>query len=255
MKMTYLASSLLVSAGLVVACVDAPPTLQVRSAFAPDEECVISNDEEAAILRGSLNVGTRGFGGYPVGFTVTSNQAATEIVVSEQPVSGNEQLNALYLTGLRLTYSATPAVGDITGGVVPIHGTIDEDGLLAVDLLTGQASAALINGIAAVNYLADGGMSVSDPNKPTGVELGIRVQFLGETSAGDELESNEITFPIAVNNVPLPSLQQLVCGQRGRFPVAALGSCRTGLNGFVPPCEPIPDAGTPDGGSDADAGL
>ena len=204
----------------LTACVESTPTLQIGSAAAQGEDCSIDAEGGPGLLRGALDLTFRANSGYPLVLGVRSNLTSLPLEVGEVPLSGDEDLNTIYINRLVLRYSTnTPGLTfKETSASVPIYGTLSEQGDLLLNLLTPKVITDL-NDFVPTNGSA---------------EVLIELQLRGQRASGDEVESNEITFPLTVfeSGFGCPTGQQAVVSE---------DECpQTGLNGVYPACEPIP---------------
>jgi hypothetical protein len=222
MKMNHFVIPALMLLGLTTACVESTPILQLGGGAPQNEDCSFPNTEEVSQLRGSVNLGF--VGGYPLVFGVTSNVATTVVEVSDEPVVGDEDLNTIYITEQVLSYRTNPEFADFPQpqGSIPLHGTVQVDGGLLLNLLTAEA----------VDFL-------DDRAGAGGIEVLVTMHLRGKRASGDEVESNEITYPITVTNVPFNVVQSALCpGQR--FEPRTEACDQRGLNGVYPACEDLP---------------
>ncbi|MCP3144002.1 hypothetical protein [Pyxidicoccus xibeiensis] len=222
MKMNHFVIPALMMLGLTTACVESTPILQLKGGAPQNDDCSFPNTAEVSQLRGSVNLGF--VGGYPLVFGVTSNVITTAIEVSEEPVLGDPDLNTIYITDLVLSYRTNPEFENFPQprGPVPLHGTIEQDGQLLLNLLTAEA----------VDFL-------DDRAGAGGIEVLVTMHLRGKRASGDEVESNEITYPITVTNVPYLDVQAALCP--GQVFEPRTDSCdQRGLNGSYPACEDPP---------------
>jgi hypothetical protein len=223
MKMKNSVLSALLALGMS-ACVESSPALQIGGATAQGADCSLASSSAAGLLRGSLDLSFRG-GGYPLVLAVTSNLVSTPIEIGDRPVGADEDLNTIYVTSLVLSYSSPTEGLTFTEGraSVPIYGTLEDDGNLLLNLLTSKVLTDL-------NGFVQGTGSA---------ELLVTVQLKGSRVAGDEVESNEIVFPITVYRSGA-GLEAAVCGPGKRFAASEDPCPQAGLNGVLPECEAIP---------------
>ncbi|MCY1020718.1 hypothetical protein [Pyxidicoccus sp. MSG2] len=224
MKMKHSVISALLALGMS-ACVESTPSLQIGSASAQAEDCTISTTTTGpGLLRGTVNLGFEGVGGYPLVLAVTSNLQSIPIQVGEQPVGSDVDLNTIYITELALSYSS-PTEGlrfTESSSSVPIYGTLSDKGSLLINLFTAETFLDLVGFVV--------------PGKSA--EVLVTVQLKGERASGDELDSNEIVFPITVYNIPEDDLATSLCGTGGKFEAPTEACDQRGLNGVVPACQP-----------------
>jgi len=217
MKMKNSVMSALLALSMT-ACVESTPSLQIGSASAQGADCSLGGvGSSAGLLRGSLNLGIRpAAGGYPLALSVNSNLAGTAIEVGGQPVSGDADLNTIYLTELVLGYSS-PTEGLNLGsakGSLPIYGTVTGENRLLVNLLTSAAATELERFVRA----------------GVAADVLVNVQLRGKRVSGDEVESNEIIFPLTVANVPF------TCPPGTTLEPVEEACSQAGLNGVLPKC-------------------
>lgn len=229
MKMKNSVLPALLALGLS-ACVESTPTLQIQGATAQNEDCSFGGAEGTGLLRGSLDLGLRS-GGYSVVLGVTSNVANAPILVGERPVGADEDLDTIYITNLVLRYSTeTPELTfKETSANVPVYGTLEEDGNLLLGLLTSKV-------LSDVSTFLDTHASA---------EVLVTVQLRGSNVSGDEVESNEIVFPVAVYRSDRAALEGAVCGEKKRFAAPEAPCDQRGLNNVVPKCEDVPTTPAP----------
>jgi hypothetical protein len=217
MKMKNSVMSALLALSMT-ACVESTPSLQIGSVSAQGADCSLGGAAgSAGLLRGALNLGIRpAAGGYPLVLAVNSNLAGTLIEVSGRPVSGDADLNTIYLTELVLGYSSPTEGLDLASakGSVPVHGTVSGDGRLLLNLLTSAAATELERFVRA-GVTAD---------------VLVNVQLRGKRVSGDEVESNEIIFPLNVANVPF------TCPPGTTLVPVEEACSQAGLNGVLPRC-------------------
>jgi hypothetical protein len=222
MKMKHSVISALLALGMS-ACVESTPALQIGSASAQGADCSITTGDGTGLLRGTVNLSFP-VNGYPLVLAVTSNLQGTSIDVGEVPVSGDPDLNTIYLTELVLSYSSPTDGLSFTdsSSTVPIYGTVSDEGSLLINLFTAETFTDV------ENFVGVG--------KPA--EVHVTVQLKGKRASGDEIDSNEIVFPVTVYDDPAEA--SCPAGQQFEAPE---GACdQRGLNGVVPLCEPIPPA-------------
>jgi hypothetical protein len=224
MKMKHSVISALLALGMS-ACVESTPSLQIGSASAQAANCNITTATGTGLLRGTVNLGFP-VGGYPLVLAVTSNLQSIPLEVGEQPVGADEDLNTIYITHLVLSYSSPTAGLTFTdsNSSVPIYGTLTDEGNLLINLFTAETFQDVKDFV---------GVGES-------AEVLVTVQLKGERASGDELDSNEIVFPVTVYNVPAASLEAGVCGPGKRFAAPTEPCDQRGLNNVVPVCEDIP---------------
>lgn len=218
MKMNRSVLSALLALGMA-ACADSTPALQIGNVTAQGADCSVDASSGPGLLRGSLDLNLRNPAlGFPLVVGVTSNLQNATIEVGDRPVTGDGSSNAIYITHLKLGYSSSTQGMKFTepNVSVPVYGTITDGGNLLISLFTGQALADLV-------AFVNGGAGAAD--------VLVKIKFQGETVTGDELESNEISFPVIVykGNFSCPT---------GQTPAPSDEECpQTGLNGAVPTCE------------------
>ncbi|MFP2931508.1 hypothetical protein ACLESO_41245 [Pyxidicoccus sp. 3LG] len=224
MKMNHCVITVLLSLGMTTACVDTPSSIQLQGTSSQNADCTVNDADDVRLLRGALNLAVAPPGrGFPLGINITSNRASTEIEVGGQPISGDEDLNIIYLKELVLGYETVPSLNTPISqpeGPILLHGTLEEDGQLLLNLLTGKAETELRAGVGA-----------------TPIELLVNIQLRGETASGEEVESNEIIFPLTVGSVAPAACPE------GTERAQATDACpQNGYNG-VPalPCVEIPE--------------
>lgn len=220
MKMKNSVISALLALGMT-ACVESTPILQIGRASAQAANCSVGGGAgEVGLLAGSLDLGIRPGGGYPLVLAVNSNVEGTAIEVGDQPLTGDEALNTLYITELVLDYSSSTAglaIGG-AGGTVPLYGTLSRQSNLLVNLFTSEAAEVL------AGFVTPG----------VSADVLVSVQLRGKRASGDEVESNEIAFPVTVTNFGFACPPgQVVAPLDDECPQA-------GLNGVVPECEDAP---------------
>jgi hypothetical protein len=215
MKMKPSVTSALLALGLT-ACVDGTPALQIGGAAAQGTDCSISASTGPGLLRGTLDLTFRAGSGYPLVLAVTSNLSSTAVEVGGTPVSGDEP-DTIYITRVALKYStSTPGLTlREKSASVPIYGTLDDTGNLLLNLLTPTVIEDL-NGFVPGNAPA---------------EVLIKVQLRGERVTGDEVESNEITFPLSVYE------SGFTCPTGQVFAKNTDACPQIGLNNVFPECE------------------
>jgi hypothetical protein len=224
MKMKHSVISALLALGMS-ACVESTPALQIGSASAQAPDCSISAADGPGLLRGSVNLAFP-VGGYPLVLAVTSNLQSVPLEVGEVPVSGDEDLNTIYITQLVLSYSSPTAGLSFTdsSSSVPIYGALSDDGNLLLNLFTAETFTDLVTFVG--------------PGKSA--EVLVTVQLKGKRASGDEVDSNEIVFPVTVYNTPISTLQTAVCGPGRQFAASDDPCDQSGLNNVVPACEDTP---------------
>jgi hypothetical protein len=214
MKMKNSVISALLALGMT-ACVESTPSLQVGGATAQAADCSIGGNA-VGLLAGSLNLGIRG-ASYPLVLEINSNLNVVPVDVNDQPVTADPDLNTIYITELVLGYSS-PTEGlsiEDAGGTVPIYGTVFEGSNMQVNLFTSDVAAAL------TSFVTPG----------VSADVLVNLQLRGKRASGDEMESNEIVFPVSVGNFPFS------CPPGFRIAASTDPCPQAGLNGVVPECE------------------
>lgn len=210
------------------ACVESTPALQIGGAAAQGADCSLDASEGTGLLRGTLDLGLRR-GGFPLVLAVTSNVENNPIEVGDRPVGGDEDFNTLYITNLVLSYSTTTDGLTFTESQanVPIYGTLTDEGNLLLNLFTADVVSDLIG------FVPGSGAA----------EVLVTVQLKGARVSGDEVESNEIVFPVTVyQSAPPAEIERALCGEGRQFAESDDACDQRGLNGVVPECEETPAA-------------
>lgn len=216
MKMKHTIISALLALGMGTSCVESTPVLQLGGASPLGADCSIGGND-VNILRGSINLELQQ-GGYRAVFAITSNLTNTPIVVNDEPVGGDEDLNTLYITGMAVSYASEGL--DLPGAdednPLPLYGTLEVDGDLALNLFTSRVNDILLD-------------TVTSGSR----EVLVTFKLLGKRASGDKVESNEVTFPITV-------FRRAAC-PAGYRQVLSTDPCpQAGLNGVEAECELIP---------------
>ncbi|QSQ23865.1 hypothetical protein JY651_02455 [Pyxidicoccus parkwayensis] len=217
MKMKHIVISALLALGLT-SCVDSTPSLQIGSASAQGADCSIGTTGPA-LLRGSLDLSLRPGGGFPLALAIITNLDVPVVAVGDQPVSGDPDLSTIYVTNLVLSYSS-PTAGltfSEPKANVRVFGAVDADGNLLVNLLTPDV-------IQDVGDFVAGGDSA---------EVLVTLKLKAQRASGDELESNEIVFPVLVY------ASGFTCPTGTKRTVSDDPCPQEGLNGVLPACEAV----------------
>ncbi|NVJ01191.1 hypothetical protein HV824_24175 [Myxococcus sp. AM009] len=215
MKNFYLAVPLaLVMSG----CVDNPPAIQIFNAYIPDESCAV-NQAGAASGGGSLDLATANR--YLAGLSVRSGFTLAEVEVGENPVTGEGDATAVYVTHIELAYEAQGGGPTLESEAYPTHFAIPSsstsNSMLIIDLLGGNARETLLTQVGS-------GSSAS---------FNVRVRLTGKTATGAKAESNEIAYPVTVYNSGFTCPEGTILEFNG--PCGGPG----GQDGYPPTCEEI----------------
>ncbi|MBJ6759352.1 hypothetical protein JGU66_01170 [Myxococcaceae bacterium JPH2] len=225
MKRVFFAAAVL-ALGLG-ACVDSPPEIQIFDVKQLDVECKV-DATNPSILAGTLNLNYAA--GYIAAFMVNSSLSAGKVVIGSDTVTGTSDPDAVYIDRLAVTYTATlldSTVGGTSGANINL-GSEDVPVLLAVRGSTKDNIVALnLITVAAYNKLK---AAVSGAQY---AQVLVTLKMKGKTAGGANAESNEVTFPLSINNAPVPIP---ACGTGVLFKPA--GPCGTfgGQDGIYPEC-------------------